>query len=332
MHTTSRILEVLYDRPGQFVWLDELSALAGGQAPLWSAAEELGRRGHRLERSAQGLRLLRPTVLDAHLAERLLPVRSLGRHVICFEQVGSTNDVCFDAAARSRGPARRESLVVTAEFQRAGRGRLGRKWSSPPGANLLASVLLDDPPDQPSPLNLEALTLACGLAVAEGIEQAEGIRVELYWPNDVVLEGRKLAGVLVETRAVGRRRRVVVGFGVNVAAAPADLPGRPAVCLADLLGRPTERVELLRSILVAMDYWLWELRQGRAPELQALRKEWLSRCGMHNRRIRAQRRLQGKTQELTGRVVDVDPLVGLTLELDSGQCVTLSAATSSVVH
>lgn len=294
------------------------------------AFDELARRGHRFERSpANGVRLVRPTVMDAHLIERDLPVKHIGRHVICFDEVDSTNDVAFASARQAAG----EALVVTAEHQRAGRGRFGRKWISPSGAAILASILLHR---QACELPHEALTLAAGLAVAEGIDETVGIAPALTWPNDVVIGDAKLAGVLVEVRTSGGVRRMVIGFGINVFASPSrnmlmDRSGgqvsTPAVCLSEVVGEAAslERIEILRAVLVRMESWVGALQSGDADELH---KQWCSRCVMINRRLC----IQSAGRRFTGRVVDVSPAEGLILLSDDGQRLHLPAATSTIIY
>ncbi len=316
MEHVNRVLELLYDRPGGYFALEELAEAAGLDRPgLEAALEALMRRGHRIERApVQGVRLRRPTVMDAHLLERNLPVRHIGRHVICFGQVGSTNDVAFDSSARAAGQA----LVVTAEFQRAGRGRMGRRWVCPPSAGVLASVLLHA---GASGLAHEQLTVAAGLAVAEGIEEAAAVDARLAWPNDVLVGGRKVAGVLVEVRG----GLTVVGFGINVSAAPgAGEIGRPATCLSVEAGLPVERIELLRAVLVRLDRRVEALAGG---ELEELHRSWLHRCVMLNRRVRF--RWAGRV--LVGRVLDLHPTQGLVVLADDGQQVHLPAAETTVL-
>jgi len=312
-----RILEVLYDRDGAFVWLDELARAAGveGAHGLDRALGTLRQRGHGFERSpAHGVRLLRPTVLDAHLIERDLPVDRIGRHVICFGEVGSTNDVAFDSAAGAGAHA----VVVTAEAQRAGRGRMGRSWISPPSSGLLASVLL--PVSAPSAH--DQLTIAAGLAVAEGVEQATGVATALAWPNDVLVDGAKLAGVIVEVRG----GRTVIGFGINVTAAPApEQVGQATACLADAPSACLERIEICRAVLVRLDRWVSSLATD-GPE--GLHRCWLRRCAMLNRRARF--RWAGRT--LAGRVLDLSPTESLVVLTDDGQRVHLPAAETTVLR
>jgi BirA family biotin operon repressor/biotin-[acetyl-CoA-carboxylase] ligase len=322
MDTTSQcILSLLYDREEGFVSLDELAAAARiGRASVDAAVARLRSAGQRLEFSpSAGVRLIRPVRLEASLIERGLNTRRVGRSVICFEQVSSTNEVALEAIRQ----ADTDGLVVLAESQSAGRGRGGRRWVSPPGKNLLLSALLLDPSGAAAAA--EALTIAAGVAVAEAVDRTTGLACELKWPNDVLLDGRKVAGVLVETRHAAKATGVVVGVGVNVNAAPdaGDVAG-PATSLAERLGHPVERVELARALLTALDGWVERIADGR---LGPLRDGFVARCRMINER--ATIRCRGRQH--TGRVLDVDPMEGLSLCDDDGRCVYLPAEGSTVV-
>ena len=168
-----------------------------------------------------------------------------------FAEIGSTNAELL-AEARLGAP---EGVVVVADHQSAGRGRLGRTWSAAPGTSLLVSVLLR--PALPSD-RLPLVTLACGLAAADGVEEAAGFRPGLKWPNDLVAvsgEGadRKLAGMLAEV-ATGDVPAVVVGIGFNVSegAYPPELAGQATTCEAEA-GRRVDRAGLLVALLVALE-------------------------------------------------------------------------------
>lgn len=320
MTDADQVLALLYDRAEAFFPLDELASVAGvSWAQVESAVVELTRRGQHVERSpAHGLRLTRPIAMDSHLLERGLSTRRIGRSILCFPEVDSTNDVAL--AAIPQGGT--DGLVVTAECQRCGRGRQGRPWLSRPGANvLLSTVLLDSAGAPPQ----ESMTIAAGLAVAEAIAETCGLECELKWPNDVMLDGRKVAGVLVERRS-GANACVVVGIGANANRAPADDEvDRPATCLAAVAGHPIDRIPLVRALLGRLDERVARLCDEAFEELHT---SWLARCGMVNERVAAV--CAGRRYE--GRVLDVSPLEGLILSCDDGTCVHLAAERTSMVE
>jgi BirA family biotin operon repressor/biotin-[acetyl-CoA-carboxylase] ligase len=187
-----------------------------------------------------------------------------------FDAVEST----MDEAARLAAAGAPEGTVIRAEYQRAGRGRAGRAWASPPGASLLTTLLLR--PDV-SPDRLGALSLVAGVAVAEAIEALGVGPVWLKWPNDVWLggpvDGRKAAGIL----ATGRTRGVavdyaLVGIGVNVSPPPGALP-HDAIGLAEAAGRPINRDRLLATLLARFSARYAEFLAARGrPSLDAWRR------------------------------------------------------------
>ncbi len=177
-------------------------------------------------------------MLDADAIRGALPVGAvLGRTVQVFAEVGSTNDV----AARAGRLGSAEGLVVFAETQRAGRGRQGRRWSSAPGLGLWFSVLL-------RPCGTGPLALLVAAAVSRTVEEATGRAAGVKWPNDVLLDGRKVAGVLIEAAD----RFAVVGIGVNVNHGAEDFPPelrKRAGSLALALGQPVDRATLAGRLL-----------------------------------------------------------------------------------
>jgi BirA family biotin operon repressor/biotin-[acetyl-CoA-carboxylase] ligase len=159
--------------------------------------------------------------------------------------VGSTNDVA--AALAERGQP--EGTVVIADAQSAGRGRHGRTWESPAGAGLYMSAIT-----RPAPPAIGLLTIAAGVAMAEGIQAATGLTPRLKWPNDLYMDGRKLAGILAEagTSANGVQH-VVLGCGVNLmpAAYPPDVATR-ATSIESELGRAVDRGLIVVECLAAL--------------------------------------------------------------------------------
>jgi len=172
----------------------------------------------------------------------------------------STNDVAASLPSGS---------VVVAEQQTAGRGRRGRAWFSPPGSGLYVSVVVERPraadPDRATAL----LTLAAGVAIAEGIGDASALHVDLKWPNDLYVGRRKLGGILAEAASAGGAvERIVVGFGVNLAAAayPPDVADR-ATSLASELGRAVDGEDVLRSSLARLARRYGDLVAGRFDDI-----------------------------------------------------------------
>jgi len=173
-------------------------------------------------------------------ATRFLDVR-------CVDVVGSTNTEML-AEARLGAP---EGAVLVADAQTAGRGRLDRTWSAEPGTALLMSVLLRP---QLSPERLAMVLMAVGLAAADAVEAAAGVRPGLKWPNDLVAaDDRKLAGILAESVS-GGATAIVAGIGINVAAGayPAELSAQAVSC-EEMAGRPVDRAVLLTEFLVALE-------------------------------------------------------------------------------
>jgi BirA family transcriptional regulator, biotin operon repressor / biotin---[acetyl-CoA-carboxylase] ligase len=167
---------------------------------------------------------------------------------------------------RLLGPERAEGAVAVAEEQTEGRGRLGRSWVSPPGVSILCSIVLTPPVDSP---RLPELTVVAAEACAEAIEAATGLGPHIKLPNDVLLGGRKVAGILAEARD----GRVVLGIGINVNLGAEQLPADtepPASSLLVELGRPIDRADLLVTLLEVLerryDSWVGPEEEG-APLL-----------------------------------------------------------------
>jgi len=188
----------------------------------------------------------------AAAAARLGP---LARQVMWYSELSSTNDLA--AAYAERGA--REGCVIIADTQTAGRGRHGRSWCSPPGAGLYVSIVM-----RPVPRVVPLLTVAAGVALAEGIRAATGLTPVLKWPNDVYVGSRKLAGILAEAGSTpGGAQHVVLGFGINVlpAAYPREI-GERATSIEGELGRSVDRGTVLAECLAALAARYDDLQRG----------------------------------------------------------------------
>jgi BirA family transcriptional regulator, biotin operon repressor / biotin---[acetyl-CoA-carboxylase] ligase len=180
----------------------------------------------------------------------MVPLRGrFGRPLTYVEQCASTQRL-LDGAP--------EGAVAAAGEQTEGRGRLGRTWQAPAGTSLLFSIVLVPPVPA---ARLPELSLVAGAAVAEAIESETGLRAEIKHPNDVLIAGRKVAGILAEAN-VGR---VVLGVGVNVSQTKAQLPGAAATSLA-VAGATVDPAELLATILERLElhYDTWVALSSRS--------------------------------------------------------------------
>ena len=231
------------------------------------------------------------------------------RRLHWLQRASSTNDI----AARLADLGAEEGTTVVAEAQTAGRGRLGRAWFSPPGAGLYVSIVLRPSAGPPKDGRDEVagpprdgrydgdpaalLTLAAGVALAEGVQASTGLPVEIKWPNDLVAGKRKLAGILAEAAAQADKLHfIVLGFGVNLrpAAYPPELAERATSIEAEL-NRPAERGLILAEILSALAARYADLQQGRfdailsawrqrTPSLRGSLVEWDSPGGVQRGR------------------------------------------------
>ncbi len=233
-----------------------------------------------------------------------------GHPVYLFQQIGSTND----EAKRLADGGGQEGLIVVAEAQTAGRGRAGRKWITPAGTAIALSVIL-----RPA-LAAERtarLTMLAGVALCDAIEQATGLRADLKWPNDVLLSGKKVAGILAEAALFGDRLEyAVIGLGVNVNSAPSAAEvDFPATSLQAEAGREVDRLKLLRAILAGLE--------ARYPSLtdDVLFEAWRAHLALMGEPMVA----HTESGDHRGRAEGVDPEGALLFRLDSGEALRLMA-------
>jgi BirA family biotin operon repressor/biotin-[acetyl-CoA-carboxylase] ligase len=200
--------------------------------------------------------------LTTESIQRELRTRFVGRKVVCLDSVTSTSDVARRLAQRGDP----EGTLVIAEEQTAGRGRQGRRWIAPPGSSLLLSIVF-----RPSlaPAELPQLLMASSLAVAQAVEDSTGLPVRLKWPNDILLEGKKTGGILIEAGISGDKLDyAVVGIGLNVNLDPAEIPeiAGHATSLSTQLGRRVPRPEVLQSLLQSLEQEYLRLQSGESPQ------------------------------------------------------------------
>jgi BirA family biotin operon repressor/biotin-[acetyl-CoA-carboxylase] ligase len=230
-----------------------------------------------------------------------------GRRVLYYATTGSTNDVATELATGGGpdGPRRIDAVgtVVVADAQTAGRGRRGRTWFSPEGAGLYVSTILAPARSRDGRRASVLTTLAAGVAIAEGIERATGLRAELKWPNDLLAGRRKLAGILAE----GVADAVVLGYGINVSAAayPPELADR-VTSLETELGRSVDRPRVFVETLAALASRYTDLVDGR---FDAILDAWRTRApGAQGRRV-SWTMIAGEQSGITNGIDDMGALL-----------------------
>lgn len=306
-----RILDRLLRNQGEYVSGEELSREFGvSRTAIWKHIADLRGDGYQIEaHSRLGYRLQgSPDRLLPAEVRRWMEAGGLGAKIIHHESVGSTNDEAR-ALAAAGAP---EGTVVVAEEQTGGKGRLGRRWESPRGTGVWLSVILRPPLP---PAEVSPLTLVAAVAVAEAIERATGLRPGIKWPNDVLVNGRKVCGILTELSAeVERINHVILGIGINVNLASADLPEEvrgSASSLAAEAGAPVSRARLAGELLSRLDYWYRVfLRQGFDPA----REVWKRYSITLGRPVTA----SSRTQRIEGIAVDVEGDGALLIEMADG--------------
>jgi BirA family transcriptional regulator, biotin operon repressor / biotin---[acetyl-CoA-carboxylase] ligase len=261
--------------------------------------------------------------LTEHNIRMSLGTQFVGQNVVYFESVDSTNRVAKELARNGAA----EGTLVIAGSQSHGRGRLGRQWLSPPDTSLLMSLIFR--PDL-TPLQAARVTMVSSLAVVDAIEDTTALTVRIKWPNDIVVRGRKLGGILAESGfSQGKLSFLVVGLGLNVNVSfddqSAEYPedAAPNTALASLkrladrstslsqeIGRPVPRLPLLCKLLASIENRYEALRAGHIPNA-----EWGGRLETLGKRVT----VTAGTEVVVGKAEDVDENGALLLRLDNGE-------------
>ena len=213
MNMDDKILQLLRERNSTFLSGEEIShRLKVSRTAVWKRVKRLRGLGYEIEASTRsGYRLVRsPDLLTPAEVKPVLSTKWMGKVIHHFHTADSTNSEAYQLALKGT----REGEVVIAESQKKGRGRLGRTWYSPPSLNLYLSVILRPkiPPQQAS-----LITLMAAVATADAIQKFSGLLPLIKWPNDILMRGRKVAGLLNEIHSeMDRIHFVILGIGVNL--------------------------------------------------------------------------------------------------------------------
>jgi BirA family biotin operon repressor/biotin-[acetyl-CoA-carboxylase] ligase len=299
MTTDTQILSALRTAGEGSVSGAELSQKLGvSRAAIWARIEELRKLGYDIEASPHfGYRLVgAPDLLHADdLLARLGETKVIGRDIRVFQETTSTNDIIEKLARDSV----KEGAVVFAESQTKGRGRLGRKWMSPAGKGLWFSVLVR--PDLRPPQATQ-FTVAAATALARAIHSTTELQPEIKWPNDILIRGKKVAGILTELNAeLDHVKYLILGIGVDVNLDTIEFSiefRKSATSLKAETGRAISRAELAIAILRELDREYFRINNG---QFSAVADEWQSQCTTLGRNVtilQGDRKIRGRAESL----------------------------------
>ena len=307
-----RIIDSFRLKEGEVISGEELSSLLNvSRTAIWKHIQSLKSLGYRIEAlPSQGYRLLSsPDLLIPSEIRSGLTTERLGKRIICFTETDSTNSILFKLAEDGA----EEGTVVIADAQRRGKGRLGREWISPGGVNLYFSMLL-----KPDILPVEAyqLTFLSAVAVSRAIERTTSLIPRIKWPNDILVNDRKVAGLLNEMSAETEKVNfVVLGIGINLNMKRDQFPVDIRFPASSLLlegGSEIGRCAFIRTLITELDdLYAVYMKEGDEP----VRKEWLVRCDIEGRTVS----VSGNDLDFTGVVSRVDETGGLVVRLPDGR-------------
>ena len=317
-----KVYEALRERPGQFLSGEELSRRLGiSRAAVWKAVDTLRREGYTIEaRTGLGYALTAaPDALTLREIRRWLPREP--ENLLCLDQVDSTNSY-LKRAALEGAP---HGMAVVANQQTGGRGRMGRQFQSPRDKGVFLSVLL-----RPalSPEGLLPVTAMSAVAVCNTVERVCGVRPGIKWTNDVLLNGKKLCGILTEVALEGETGQIqslIIGVGVNVHHTPQDFTPEVAAIATSLdqeLGGPVSRPQVAAVLYQELLALGERLGGDLSADLAAYRRD----CLTLGREVRL---LWGDSRERV-TALDVDDRFGLVVRRADGAVETIRSGEVSV--
>jgi len=327
-----RVLRVLKENTPEYISGEMLSRRLGvSRTAVWKYVNELKKEGYAIESSTKkGYKLVPASdILNEYEIRWGLETEVIGKDIRYFDEIDSTNNY----AKRIAYDGCKEGTVIVADCQTAGRGRLGRSWLSSAGKGIWMSVILKP---RIAPEDVQIITLAASVAVCRAIAAVTGIHAEIKWPNDVVLDGKKLCGILTEMNTeIEQVNFLVLGIGINVNHGEEDFPDDirniatslkafTRIGYKDAGDKGEERVfsrsSIIRRILLELEDVYGKINSGLTDEII---EEWKNYSATLGRTVR----ITGRNCEYTGVARDVtsngrlvvDCTDGITREVVSGE-------------
>ena len=265
-HIRKKLLQAFSQAGGEFISGQKIAEITGAsRTAVWKHIEGLRQDGYELEAvPRKGYRILSvPDKMSADSIRLQLQTKTFGQHIYYVESIDSTQKMAKELANDDAV----EGTLVIADEQSSGRGRMARKWSSPKGKGVWMSLIIK--PNIPL-MQAPQLTLLTAVAVAQGIEEAIASRPQIKWPNDILIDGKKVTGILTEMQAESDRiHSIIIGIGINVNQTERDFPEELQDIATSLYLQTNQiqsREKVINAVLMKLE-WLYELyaREGFAP-------------------------------------------------------------------
>ena len=256
-------------------------------------------------------------LLDPDKIEANLKTKRIGKKILVYSSTSSTSDIAAEYAKHKNN----DGLVVFAEEQTAGRGRAGSKWHSNRADSILCSIVLAD-----SKINAELLSLTCAVATAEAIGKPANSEAKIKWPNDILLNGKKVAGILLESKPGDASNTYVIGIGINCHQKKDSFPAelQSIATSIDMESRSVvDRVSLTKRLLVSVEHWL----QVAEKNSKDVTDRWRELSVQLSHRVT----LLYNGQEFAGNCIGIDPGNGLIIQLETGGVRFFDAAHTTVI-
>lgn len=320
------ILDALRDGSAPYVSGEELCRLAGvSRTAIWKRIEKLRSDGYDIEATPHlGYRLT--SVPDSLIPSEIkwkLGTHILGCEIISYKKTDSTNVKAYELAEQGL----REGSVILADEQAKGKGRHGRSWFSPPGAGVYMSCILRP---EMTPAEIPKITLIAAVAVARAIRSVTGLDATIKWPNDIIICGKKVCGILTEMKAEQDRIDfIILGIGVNVNHAGGELPSTGTTLAGESaasgMDGAVSRIEIVRTILRTLEkYYIILKNKGSGSIIE----EWKELSSMIGSRVRVS--MQNRSFDATAH--NLDPDGSLIVRHDSGLLEKISSGDVMMVR
>jgi BirA family biotin operon repressor/biotin-[acetyl-CoA-carboxylase] ligase len=253
-------------------------------------------------------------LLDPDKIQANLKTKRIGKKVLVYKSTSSTNDIATEYAKSKNN----DGLVIFAEEQNAGRGRAGTKWHSHYADSILCSIILTD-----CEINNELLSLTIAVAVADALGKVGKHDTKIKWPNDIIVNGKKVAGILLESKRAANRTAYIIGIGINCHQKKISFPAelQSAATSIDIeSGSTCDRISLAKRLLSSLDEWIEQKNKNKVTD------QWRKRSILLGHRVT----LLYNGKRFTGNCIGIDPEKGLILQLDQGSVRMFDAAHTSI--